>query len=65
VATANFEAFAKTIAARGGRSGLRVATLPYPLNERLREDVEEIGESHYQVLLDTLGVKLAVKEHAA
>jgi hypothetical protein len=35
VATANFEAFAHEIAARGGRSGLRVHVLPYPLNENL------------------------------
>jgi hypothetical protein len=47
VATANFEAFAHTLASRGGRSGLRVQVLPYPLNERLREDVVAIGAAHY------------------
>src|SRR5262249_43810305 len=34
VATANFEEFSHTIARRGGRSGLRVHVLPYPLNEK-------------------------------
>ena len=38
VATKNFEDFAHVIAARGGRSGLRVHVLPYPLNERSRDD---------------------------
>lgn len=65
IATANFETFAHTIARRGGRSGLRVHVLPYPLNERLREDVTAIGESHYQSLLGTMGARLAVAEHAA
>ena len=39
IATANFETFAHEIASRGGRSGLRVHVLPYPLNEQLRDDV--------------------------
>ncbi len=65
IATANFETFAHTIAHRGGRSGLRVHVLPYPLNEQLREDVMAIGESHFQSLLDTMGARLAAREHAA
>jgi hypothetical protein len=65
IATANFEAFAHTLAARGGRSGLRVHVLPYPLNERLQEEVIAVGEAHYYPLLDTMGARLAAREHAA
>lgn len=64
IATANFEAFAHTIAARGGRSGLRVHVLPYPLNELSREQVTAIGEAHFRPLLATMGARLA-QENAA
>lgn len=65
IATANFEAFAHEIAARGGRSGLRVHVLPYPLNEQLKEDVLPIGEAHFQGVLETMGASLKAKELAA
>jgi len=65
IATANFEDFAHMLARRGGRSGLRVHVLPYPLNERVRDEVIAIGEAHYYPLLDTMGARLAAKEHAA
>jgi len=65
VATANFETFAREIARRGGRSGLRVHALPYPLNERSREDVLAIGDAHFQGLLRTMGAQLSVEERAA
>lgn len=65
IATANFETFAHEIAARGGRSGLRVHVLPYPLNEQLREDVLPIGEAHFLPVLGTMGAKLSVREQAA
>lgn len=65
IATANFEAFAHEIAARGGRSGLRVHVLPYPLNEQLKEDVLPIGEAHFQGVLETMGASLKAKEFAA
>ena len=66
IATKNFETFAHEIAARGGRSGLRVHVLPYPLNERVREEVLAIGEAHFSSVLTTMGAQLAaVKEHAA
>lgn len=61
IATANFERFAHEIAARGGRSGLRVHVLPYPLNEQLREDVLPVGEAHFAPVLETMGAWL---EHA-
>lgn len=65
VATANFETFAHTIAARGGRSGLRVHVLPYPLNELARDEVMAVGEAHFYPLLDTMGARLAARNHAA
>lgn len=64
VATANFEAFAHEIAARGGRSGLRVHVLPYPLNENRRDDVLPVGEAHFASMLETMGAQLAVAEAA-
>jgi hypothetical protein len=65
VATANFESFAHEIAGRGGRSGLRVHVLPYPLNERLRDEVTAIGEAHFYPLLGTMGARLTAKDNAA
>jgi hypothetical protein len=65
VATKNFEAFAHQIAARGGRSGLRIHVLPYPLNERYRKDVLPVGEAHFLPVLATMGASLTVKENAA
>jgi hypothetical protein len=69
VATRNFEVFAHEIATRGGRSGLRVHVLPYPLNEQRREDVLPVGEAHFLPVLATMGATiaqdLAVRENAA
>ena len=65
IATANFESFARTMAARGGRSGLRVFVLPYPLNELSRDQVISIGEAHFRSLLETMGAQLSVKANAA
>jgi len=66
IATKNFELFAHEIATRGGRSGLRVHVLPYPLNERLRDEVLTIGEAHFNGVLETMGAHLtAKKDHAA
>jgi hypothetical protein len=64
IATKNFEAFAHEIAARGGRSGLRVHVLPYPLNEQLKEDVLVIGEAHFPGVLEAMGASLALAEAA-
>jgi hypothetical protein len=65
IATANFEAFAHEIARRGGRSGLRVHVLPYPLNEQLREDVLAIGEAHFESALATMGASPNIRNVAA
>lgn len=65
VATRNFEAFAHELAARGGRSGLRVHVLPYPLNELPREEVEPVAEDYFEGLLKIMGATLAHAEEAA
>ncbi|WHO40676.1 hypothetical protein PMI04_008835 [Sphingobium sp. AP49] len=65
IATANFETFAHEIAARGGRSGLRVHVLPYPLNEQLKEDVLPIAEAHFLSVLASMGASLPLQEVAA
>ena len=65
VATKNFEAFAHELAARGGRSGLRVHVLPYPLNELPREAVEPIAETYFQGLLRMMGASVSGQEKAA
>lgn len=65
VATANFDEFAKTLAQRGGRSGLRVHVLPYPLNERGREEVDPIGREHFAKMLVTMGATIGKRQAAA
>ena len=64
IATRNFEDFAHEIAARGGRSGLRVHVLPYPLNEQERADVEAIGEQHFYPMLESFGAALEMRDAA-
>lgn len=64
IATANFDTFAHELATRGGRSGLRVHVLPYPLNEQRMEDVRPIGEAHFLPVLETMGAKLVAAEAA-
>lgn len=65
IATENFRAFAHTLAARGGRSGLRVHVLPYPLNERERDVVEAVGTAHFNGVLATMGATLNMQKRAA
>src|SRR5262245_7303394 len=65
IATRNFEAFAHELAARGGRSGLRVHVLPYPLNELSREEVDRIAEAYFAGLLTVMGATLTARESAA
>ena len=64
IATENFRAFAHEIAARGGRSGLRVHVLPYPLNEREQADVMPVAEQHFLPMLEALGANLELREAA-
>lgn len=65
VATRNFEAFAHELAARGGRSGLRVHVLPYPLNELSRAEVDPVADAYFDGLLEALGATLKAEEKAA
>ncbi len=65
VATKNFEDFAHELAARGGRSGLRVHVLPYPLNELSRDEVEPVAEAYFEGLLGIMGASLTETEQAA
>lgn len=65
VATRNFEDFAHELARRGGRSGLRVHVLPYPLNELSRAEVDPVAEAYFAGLLQVMGASLSAKESAA
>ncbi len=65
IATKNFEDFAHELAARGGRSGLRVHVLPYPLNELSRDEVDAIGEAYFEGALAAMGASLTAQEKAA
>jgi hypothetical protein len=65
VATRNFEQFAHELGARGGRSGLRVHVLPYPLNELSRAEVDRVAEEYFDDLLTAMGASLATEEKAA
>lgn len=56
VVTGNFEELGRNLARRGGRSGLRLHVLPYPLNERLEADVRQIALEHFPLALRTLGL---------
>jgi hypothetical protein len=65
IATAHFEEFTQTLALRGGRSGLRVHVLPYPLNERERDTVMDAGKAHFEPMLVTLGATRELARAAA
>lgn len=65
VATRNFEDFAHELASRGGRSGLRVHVLPYPLNELARAEVDRVAEAYFAGLLDVMGATLNAQDSAA
>lgn len=65
IATRNFEDFAHELAARGGRSGLRVHVLPYPLNELSRAEVDPVAEAYFAGLLKVMGATLTAQESAA
>jgi hypothetical protein len=65
VATKNFEAFAHELAGRGGRSGLRVHVLPYPLNELSQAEVQPVAQAYFEGLLGVMGASLAEQGKAA
>jgi hypothetical protein len=65
VCTAVFEELGRNLARRGGRSGLRIHILPYPLNEKLKEEVEVIAHEHLAGMLNTMGTGLTTIRQAA
>lgn len=56
VCTEVFEQLGKQLSAHGGRSGLRIHILPYPLNEKEIDDVLPVAKDHLQSMLATMGV---------
>lgn len=64
VCTEVFETLGRNLAERGGRSGLRIHVLPYPLNERPREELEPVASAHVPLILQTLGVSTIAKAAA-
>jgi hypothetical protein len=65
IATAHFEDLARALATRGGRSGLRIQILPYPLDILQKEQVHAIARDHYGSLLRTLGVRDGLAQQPA
>ena len=55
VVTEEFTALAQMMAANAGRSGLRVQTLPYPLESRPESEVRAIAAQTWPMLLATIG----------
>ena len=55
VVTAEFESLAHTMAANAGRVGLRVHTLPYPLESRPEGEVRAVAVKEWPALLETIG----------
>lgn len=64
VCTEVFEELGRQLAGHGGRSGLRIHILPYPLNEKNREDVEPVARQHLTGMLKTMGALIALDEEA-
>ncbi len=56
VCTEVFEELGRNLAARGGRSGLRLHILPYPLNEKQQHEVEPVAHDYLPGMLQAMGV---------
>ena len=59
VCTENFLDLGRNLARRGGRSGLRLHVLPYPLNEREKAEVEAVARAHLPGMVRTMGAQLS------
>lgn len=59
VCTEVFAELGRNLAQRGGRSGLRIHLLPYPLNEKLQVEVDAVARDHLPRVLQTMGAVLA------
>lgn len=64
ICTAVFEELGRNLAARGGRSSLRLHVLPYPLNEKQKEEVELVAYEHVSRIVKTMGAQLASLQEA-
>jgi hypothetical protein len=51
VATAQFERLAHALCEQGGRTGIRLKVVPYPMEGRLEDDVREVARAHYDDML--------------
>lgn len=58
ICTEVFEELGRNLAAGGGRSGLRIHILPYPLNEKLKNEVDPVAYEHFEPVLKTMGATL-------
>ena len=65
ICTEVFEELGRNLARRGGRSGLRIYILPYPLNEKLREEVEPVAHQHLVGVLATMGADVSAEMNVA
>lgn len=65
VATAHFEGLAHNLAKRGGRSGLRLHILPYPLDILPKDQVNDIARDQYRSFLRDFGVRSRLAEQSA
>jgi hypothetical protein len=65
VCTEAFEELGRNLARRGGRSGLRIHVLPYPLNEKLEDEVDLVAHEHLPRVLETMGASLGAVRKAA
>jgi len=65
VATAHFEQLARNLSKRGGRSGLRLHVLPYPLDILPKEQVDDIARDHYRSFLRNFGVRSGLAQQSA
>jgi hypothetical protein len=59
IVTANFVELGRALARRGGRSGLRLHVLPYPLNERQKDEVDAVAREHLAGVVRAMGASLA------
>jgi len=57
VATTHFEDLAHNLARRGGRSGLRLQLLPYPLDILPKDQVHDIARNQYRSFLRSFGLR--------
>lgn len=65
ICTEVFEELGRQLATHGGRSGLRLHILPYPLNEKQREEVAAVAWEHLDGVVKAMGAKMEILEETA